>query len=119
MNRRAGRSSGTRDVQIITTPAHEPIGERGAGWRGLRPCPRLCAARQPRSRCRRGLRSCALVFAASWQGTHLECYLSSWPYQLLLVALLVKLLVTIRPPHRVAAAAGSALAGIAVVSWYG
>jgi len=60
-----------------------------------------------------------LLFAASWQGTDLERYFPSWPYQLLLVALLVKLLVTIHPVRRLAVAAGAALAGTAVVNWYG
>jgi hypothetical protein len=60
-----------------------------------------------------------LLFAASWQGTDAERYLPSWPFQLLLVALLVKLLMTVHPPRRVVAMAGAALAGIAIVNWYG
>jgi len=60
-----------------------------------------------------------LLFAASWQGTDPERYFPSWPYQLLLVALLVKLLVRIHAPRRVAAAVGAALLIIAVLNWYG
>jgi hypothetical protein len=60
-----------------------------------------------------------LLFAASWQGTDLERYFPSWPFQLLLVALLVKLLATVHSARRVAVAAAAALAGIAVANWYG
>ena len=60
-----------------------------------------------------------LLFAASWQGTDPERYFPSWPFQLLLVALLVKLLVTTHSPRRVAVVAGVALVSIAVVNWYG
>ena len=60
-----------------------------------------------------------LLFAASWQGTDPERYFPSWPFQLLLVALLVKLLATRQPPPRVAAMVGTSLAAIAVVNWAG
>jgi hypothetical protein len=60
-----------------------------------------------------------LLFAAAWQGTDLERYFPSLPYQLLLVALLVKLLVTIHPVRRIAAAVAATLAGLVVVNWYG
>lgn len=60
-----------------------------------------------------------LLFAASWQGTDPERYFPSWPFQLLLIALLVKLLVTVYRARRVGVAAAAALAGIAVVNWYG
>jgi len=60
-----------------------------------------------------------LLFAASWQGTDLERYFPSWPFQLLLLAVLVKVLATAHPPRRLALAAGAALAALAVVNWYG
>ena len=60
-----------------------------------------------------------LLFAASWQGTDLERYFPSWPFQLLLVALLVKLLAMSHQPRRVALAAGAALAGLTVLNWTG
>jgi hypothetical protein len=60
-----------------------------------------------------------LLFAAWWQGTDLERYFPSWPFQLLLVALLVKLLATAHQPRRVALAAGAALAGMTVLNWTG
>jgi hypothetical protein len=60
-----------------------------------------------------------LLFAASWQGTDLERYFPSWPFQLLLVALLVKNLANAHAPRRLAAAAAAALAAIAVVNWCG
>ena len=60
-----------------------------------------------------------LLFAASWQGTDLERYFPSWPFQLLLVALLVKLLSTAHHPRSVVIAAGAALTGIAALNWYG
>lgn len=60
-----------------------------------------------------------LLFAASWQGTDLERYFPSWPFQLLLVALLLKLLVAAPAPRGIAAALGIVLVGIAVLNWYG
>ncbi len=61
-----------------------------------------------------------LLFAASWQGTDLERYFPSWPFQLLLVALLVRLLLAAAPAWRGAAAAlCAALAGIALLNWFG
>jgi hypothetical protein len=60
-----------------------------------------------------------LLFAASWQGTDLERYFPSWPFQLLLVALVVKLLSTLGHPRSVVAGAGAALVGIAALNWYG
>ena len=59
------------------------------------------------------------LFAASWQGTDLERYFPSWPFQLLLVALIVKLLAAVRPPRPAAIALVSAIAGITVVNWFG
>jgi len=60
-----------------------------------------------------------LLFAASWQGTDPERYFPSWPFQLLLVALFVRLLAAAHAPRQVAAALGAALVGIAVVNWSG
>jgi hypothetical protein len=92
----------------------------GAVWVLARSYPRLDA------RERGIIASCAaalsvnLLFAASWQGTDLERYFPSWPFQLLLVALLVRGLAAAHPPRQVAAAAlGAALAGIAVANWFG
>ena len=60
-----------------------------------------------------------LLFAASWQGTDLERFFPSWPFQLLLVALLMKLLATVHSARRVAVVAAAALVSIAVANWYG
>ena len=60
-----------------------------------------------------------LLFAASWQGAEWGRYFPSWPFQVLLVALLVKLLSAIHQPRRVAVVAAAALTGVAVVNWQG
>ena len=59
-----------------------------------------------------------LLFAASWQGTDLERYFPSWPFQLLLVALFLRLLAAAQAPRRVGALC-VVLAGIAVLNWFG
>jgi hypothetical protein len=60
-----------------------------------------------------------LLFAASWQGTDLERYFPSWPFQLLLVGLLLRLLAAARTPRGVVAAPGAVLVGLAVLNWWG
>ena len=60
-----------------------------------------------------------LLFAASWQGTDLERYFPSWPFQLLLVALLLRLIIAAHARRGVAAASGVVLMGIAVLNWSG
>jgi hypothetical protein len=60
-----------------------------------------------------------LTFAAFWQGTDLERYFPSWPFQLLLSALVIKLIAEDRALSRLITPAIAVLTGIAVVNWYG
>ena len=60
-----------------------------------------------------------LLFAARWQGTDLERYFPSWPFQLLLIALIIRLTTENRPSRRIVIAGVAVLMGIALVNWYG
>jgi hypothetical protein len=60
-----------------------------------------------------------LLFAASWQGTDLERYFPSWPFQLLLLALLLRLAAAAYPPRRLTAAVCAAVVSIAVLNGIG
>ena len=88
-------------------------------WALARAWPRLDA------RDRGIIASCAtalganLLFAASWQGTDLERYFPSWPFQLLLLALLLRLAASAYPPRRVTALACAAVVSIAALNWLG
>ena len=60
-----------------------------------------------------------LLFAAFWQGTDLERYFPSWPFQLLLAGLTLDRLARHQSPTRFLAAGVVVLAGLAAVNWLG
>lgn len=60
-----------------------------------------------------------LLFAAAWKGTDLERYLPSWPFQLLLIALITKW-ITDRLSSRYIVIVGVAIiTSVAIINWYG
>lgn len=60
-----------------------------------------------------------LLFAAAWQGTDLERYFPSWPFQLVLLALIVKLAFRHHTRTAVLMTGATMSAALGLVNWYG